>query len=308
MIDIVNSQYLTLEQRQASLRRALHSQVFFNLLEFVAVAAANNQEQFAAKTQVDKDFFVTNIQGNFWEVYLESAARYQMNLYTAQTGRALYQYIADENYPVNFQCTEARALDTLTTGLRYDDRQRELMPRLVKRGDSLVASAKNVGVKTDPANLAVVVSGYYVDDRPYLTEVATRGVNESLSKPIEFDQWRFDNEQTVDFEGNGIRTITNDRYARMILGFSIRNNGVGDGDIPSNGTFLITDVYRALKLNNVPINIGFFAPKQSQVKDAQIYFLPIEHFWEPFAPLKFDIVNELNDSTGYELIMLTRTV
>src|SRR3954464_911177 len=111
MIDLNNTQYMTPQQRQASLQRALHSQPFFNLLDFELIASAAMRSQYAAKAQVDKDFYLTEVKGNYGEVLSATASLYLLSLYVANRGDSLFRYIAGEDLPTAFQTSDIR--DTL---------------------------------------------------------------------------------------------------------------------------------------------------------------------------------------------------
>lgn len=306
MIDLVNTQIMSREERDNSLFRALHSQCFFNLLDFQLIAAASKIFQYGAKAEVDKDFWVTECKGNFGQVFADVASLYVGNIYVANKGESLHRYIAGENIPTAFQVTDIRDRVSPLYPQIFDDRQREMMPTLVRRGDNIIARVQNVTAKSDPADVKIVISGYYTQPENYLSGRSLQGVNESLADDPRFELWKFD----VDYTGQKNHILNNDRFARMVLGFGIalKDDANDDSNIASSGTVQITDVYRAIRFNNLPINIAFFAPKVNLVRDTHIYYLPIEHFWEPFAPMKFDIVNALNGGTGYEWVMLTRTV
>lgn len=303
MIDLINTQYMTMQQRRDSITRAIHSQSFFNLIDFNLIASANTEFQYGAKVQVDKDFWLTEKKGNYGKVEDDTGATFELSLYIAGTGKSLDRYVAGENLPTPFQTTDINV--TPSTSPHFDDRQREILPTLIKRGDNIVARTRNVTAKTDPADIKIVLSGYYTRDDAYITPRSQQGVNESFENPPLFELWKFD----VDYDGKKDHILNNDRFARMVLGFGIVN--LDDADTPSavsDATVLITDVYRRIKMNNDPINVAFFAPKQNQCKDQAIYYLPIEHFWEPFSPLKFEMNNTLGNGHGFQWQMLTRTV
>lgn len=304
MIDLVNTPTMTLEQRQNSLKRALHSQVFFNLLDFELIAAANKIFQYGAKAQVDKDFWLTECKGNLGEVLDATGSLFVANIYIANTGHSVHRYIAGENLPTPFQVTDVRETLDVASQTAFCDMQDEMMPTLIKRGDNILARVQNVSSKSDVAEIQMVLSGYYTEAGTYLAGQTLQGVNESLEDSPRFELWKF----PVDYTGHKDHILNNDRYARMVLGFGIVNaNDETEGKFP-NGTVQITDVYRSIRFNNLPINISFFAPKINQVRDSHLYYLPIEHFWQPFSPMKFEVVNALGASNGYEFVMLTRTV
>ena len=310
-----NNEFLTMDQRQMSLTRALHSQNFFNLLQFGLNTAGDDTPQYTAKAQVDKDYWLTEIKGNFGNVWRDTGTYYLLNTYIANKGYSLIRYIRGEMLPTEFQCTDAKTVSALSTPIQ--DRQREYMPTLVPRNDNIIARVQNIDAKSDIADIQIVTSGYYTTNRERIAGQTKDGVKESLAKDIEYDEWQFTVNE-IPLNGGGATNprethiFNNDRFARMVLGFGVRCRHTS----PATAKVIITDVYRNIKLNNDPIEVGFFAPKQgaqvSMVKDVQFYYLPIEHFWQPFAPLKFEFsdcnLQGQGSPFGWEFVMLTRTV
>lgn len=300
-----NNEFLTMDQRQMSLTRALHSQNFFNLLQFGLNAAADDTPQYTAKAQVDKDYWLTEVKGNFHNVWVTTNTYYNMNIYIANKGYSLIRYIRGEMLPTEFQATDAKTISPNATTIQ--NQQREYMPTLVPRNDNIIARVQNVDSKAEIADIQLVTSGYYTTNRERVAGQTKEGIKESLAKPIEYDEWQFSMEQ--ESSANQIKIFNNDRFARMILGFAVR---IKNSDQVPTGKVILTDVYRNIKLNNDPIEIGFIAPKVPLVQNVNFYYLPIEHFWQPFAPFKFEFsgltFGGAGASRGFEFVMLTRTV
>lgn len=294
-----------MDQRQMSLTRALHSQNFFNLLQFGLNAAADDTPQYTAKAQVDKDYWLTEVKGNFHNVWVTTNTYYNMNIYIANKGYSLIRYIRGEMLPTEFQATDAKTISANATTIQ--NQQREYIPTLVPRNDNIIARVQNVDSKDEIADIQLVTSGYYTTNRERVAGQTKEGIKESLAKPIEYDEWQFTVEDTG---ARQTKIFNNDRFARMVLGFAVRVRNPNAN--PPTAKVIITDAYRNIKLNNDPIEMGFIAPKVPLVEDVNFYYLPIEHFWQPFAPLKFEFSDIVfSGSVGlryFEFVMLTRTV
>lgn len=300
-----NNEFLTMDQRQMSLTRALHSQNFFNLLQFGLNTAADDTPQYTAKAQVDKDYWLTEVKGNFHNVWVTTNTYYNMNLYIANRGYSLIRYIRGEMLPTEFQATDAKTVAANATTIQST--QREYMPTLVPRNDNIIARVQNVDPKAEIADIQLVTSGYYTTNRERVAGQTKDGIKESLAKPIEYDEWQFSLQREA--SPNQTKIFNNDRFARMVLGFAIR---IRNKNYPPTAKVIITDSYRNIKLNNDPIEVGFIAPKVALVQDVNFYYLPIEHFWQPFSPLKFDfsdmVFSNARAERGMDFVMLTRTV
>lgn len=310
MLTLVNNQFLDKEQRLAILNRAVNSQVFFNLLEFdniLGSTASGRANRYGAKVVVNKDFYLTEIKGNFNDIRnMTVGATFNGSYYIANTGESIVRYFAGELLPTAFNVTDVRsAAYPSPASRRFEDKQREFLPKLIKKGDAVVAKIQNVGTIVELAEgIQNVLSGYYLAPETYLNSDEVKRIDESLASQIRYDQWSFN----VELEGNQNYTFTNDRTPRLILGFGIVNFS---GEAVA-GDLTITDVYRQIKFNNRPIPMQFFAPQNLLVQDVNMYYLPIEHYWQAFSPLRLELedvalVDDLA-ANGFQFVMLTRTI
>lgn len=309
MIDLTNTQYMNEDQRRASLRRAIHSQPFFNLLDFEVIAGSDKISQYGAKAQVDKDFYLTEARANYGQALVDTGSLYGLSFYIGNRGESIYKYIQGELLPTAFQVSDARTTLSVANQTAFCDLQHELMPTLIRRGDNIIARTQNLATKAEPTELEIVLSGYYPMEGAYIPARTQQGINESLADDVRFELW------PVDVNGGDLNLATqtavlnNDRFARMILGFGIALAVNCNDNDPPSAKVKIYDPYRGIRLNNVPIDVAFFAPKVNAVRDANIYYLPVEYFWQPLAPMRFDFTDiNTTSGLGFQWIMLTRTV
>ena len=307
MINLINNQDLNLEQRRNILNRALYSQPFFNLLQFI-IPPSKTRGQIDKKNtqnvQVNKNFYLTEIISNFGEVFQDTGSLFDISLYAVKKKQSLVRYLQNAFLPNGFIATEARENAAFAAQI-YQDTQREMMPLLIERGDivqgSIIANTDTTNKNDVFAN--IVLKGFYSIQETYINSRLGIGINESLARDVIFETWNL----SVDFTGQKSLKISNDRYPRLVLGFGIRDNNSIKANL-SQGTMRITDQTRGLQFSDVPLPIEFFAPRLTCVRDAHIYYLPTEYLLEPFASLLFDIENALNGGSGYELVIYTRTV
>lgn len=309
MITLGNRYNLTDDERRESLFRALHTQPFFNLLKFPVDAVGARRTDYGSKLNVNKDFYITETVGNFNEVNSASGftETFVASFYATLNQGSIYKYQQTARLPVGFICNEARAGNIVFANQQYDDRQSESMPYRIKNGDSLIGTIRSVAGGEKSIDIDVVFKGYYILPDNHLSENTTRGVNESLSKPIRFELWSRD--ITVD-DVNEIETVKfdNDRTARIVLGFAV----IEKSNTTSQRTIEIVDNFRNIKWSNVPLPLQYIAPKINNagggVRDVKMYYLPTEYLLEPFASLQCALRYILGGVDDATLVMLTRTV
>lgn len=302
MINFTNTTDLTLDERKLILKRAIASQPFFELLAFEIAAGNAKDRLYKAKFDTDKDFFITDIKGNFDEVFDATGAEFWLSVWTAYKGESVHKYIRGENLPAPFQSYEAR-FNLAFADQKYCDLQDEILPYHIQKGDSVLASINNQDVKAQVADCKVVVGGYFTLPDMYVNERLQEGINESLALEPQIETWKF----RVTKDGIENHQFTNDRFARVVLGFGIVDLEVDKGKL-AESTVSISDNVRGLKFNNVPIPVEYIAPRLTCVRDKHADFLPVEYLLEPFATLRFETNTDLNTGAGYEFIMITRTV
>lgn len=307
MINNVNTLFMTDAQRRASLFRAMHTQPFTYLSMLEPLAGGAKQNEYKSKVDVNKDFFFTEIQGNFDEAFQTTNTLWDLSVYTTLENGSVYNYLQTIKLPSGLIAQEARNANVIFANQLFDDRQFEYCPHRIKAGDTLITQILNQSAKAEAFDVILALKGYYTYPNKYLSTTATQGVNESLSREIRFETWQHD----ITHTGQKVYHFKNDRYARMILGFSIVDTN-REGNLSPEATIDIYDTFRQLKWSNEPMPIQFLAPRVGMdaagVRDCHIYYLPIEAFWEPHSALQMEILNDLNDSTKWQLIMHTRTV
>lgn len=304
MLNTTNHKNLTVAERQSVLKRALFSQPFFTRLPFALAVGASKKPLYSSKTEVNRDFYLTEIKGNFGEVFTSTGALVNLSVYSAY-GKSVYRYAYSSLLPSGFIADEAR-FRTATGSQIFDDRQRESFPVLVKNGDKLFANLENIDTVDSPDSATLMLSGFqqvqgtYVDSRTYSQ------LEKSLTNNIQKDYFKID----VLHEGLQTYSINNDVYPRLVLGFCAINTMAIKGRV-SAASMLIRDTSRGLKFSNDPMPVDFIAPRLTCLLDEHIYYLPIEYYLSPYAKLQFDISNTSPDQehkSGFQLIMLTRTI
>jgi len=133
---------LDIEKRKRILKRALYTEPFIHFFEFDLAATADRRKSFAKTSKVDKDFYLTELRSNFSDAEFIAGTDFLLSAYTAQTDKSLYKYYKSFLLPSGFQTTEAR-FNTAYASQRYVDRQFEMMPHLIRKGDSLVVNLVN---------------------------------------------------------------------------------------------------------------------------------------------------------------------
>lgn len=305
MIDINNLNCdLTPEGRRTSLQRAIYTQPYFYRFEFPITAGDPRDTQFSQNVGINRDFFITEWQGNFGEVLRETGSLFNVTLYSAYYD-SLYRFEAGHKLPTGQVLTEAR-FRTPITNEKFDDRQAETFPYLVRKNDKIYAQIANVNVKNDVGNANIVLKGFNVNEDAYITPMQTEQYNASLAKDVE---WQFFKINVTD-QGVKQYILENDNQPRLILGFCAINS-VSEKAQVSEINVSITEIARRLRLTDTKIPLQFIAPRLTCLRDTHIYYLPVEFAFQPYSKLQFDIENIwVNDQTpaGAEISILTRTV
>ena len=304
MIDLVNIQpNLTIEQRRSILDRALNAVPFFNLLEYeVATGDTKKVRQYQGKSYINIDFYLTEIRGNFNDVFVDTGTEWNANIYIAETGKSVYGYNRGTSLPTPFLMTDARFNQPV--GLqKYEDIQREFIPYEIKKGNEIISEIVNVGAKAEIADAKICLAGFQTIQYPYLNAFETEKINKSFERDTVFQTFRF----KVDHDGQKFYNLNNDSVPRHILGFGIVNGSsvVTDASVSDMSIY---DSTRQLRLTNQQNPVSMIAPRIPSVRDTHIYYLPIEHYFVPFGNIRFLINNDLDSEGDYEVVMLTRTV
>lgn len=304
MINLANHAELTVAERKRILNRALNAVPFFNYMPFEVVNEAVKRLQYDAKTDINLDFFLTEMRSNFGEVFDVTNSLFNLNVYSAFLGRSVYGFNRSEPLPVSQLTTEAR-FDTLVANQVFEDRQRESFPYLIEAGERIIAEIINLSAKSDPIEAGLALVGFNILRYPYLNNVALEKINQSLEKREVYQTFRI----KVDHDGIKFYNFENDATPRLILGIGVVNDSADKAEI-SASNIQIEDTTRHLKLTNRETPVQFIAPRLSCVLDTHSYLFPIEYFFEPFGNLRFRITNEFPPLTefGYEMVILTRTV
>lgn len=302
MINLFNHAFLTQDERKMILARAVASQPYFANMDFEIIAGAEKDRQYKSKLHVDKDFYITDIRGNFNEVFNETGTEFWLSIWESYKGESIHKYMRSQYLPSSFQSFEARR-DIAFVQQRYCDLQQEINPYLIRRGNSVLASIDNVGVKAQPADCKIVLAGYYATGRNYLSPRTIQAVNESLAGEPDIEIFPF----RVTTDSITSQIVKNDRFARVILGFGVTDLETNKANL-ANSTVMITDFARKLKWNDEPIPLEYFAPRLTCLRDTHYYSLPIEFLFEPFDGLRFEFNTDLNTGAGFEFSMITRKV
>lgn len=292
-------------ERENILKRALVTQPYFAKLVFDLVAGSDLTPEYASKLEVNRDFYITDLQSNFGEIFTDIASYFAASLYTGYQ-KGIYRYDAQQLLPTSFQMYEAR-YDTPVVNEKGDDRQREIFPRLVPNGDKVYSTIKNLSAKGQDAEAIICLKGFQLQPQVFIDGRTYGNLTESLNRPIAFDYFKFN----VNSDGaNQTKQIENDNFPRLILGFAARNT-TADKSKVSQSKLLIRDITRQLQFNDEPIPLEFFAPRLTCLADEHIYMLPVEYYFQPFAKLQFILDNvspDTDNKSGYEFSILTRTI
>lgn len=302
MINVFDNN-LSKTQRHDCLQRALRTQPYFYRLPFDISSEAIKTRQYRKSVGINQDFYLTEIMSDFGEVFTNTGAFFNVSLWTSFL-QSLYGYDASRLLPSSFMTQEARFQTPLPLE-KFDDRQFEIFPLLIKNNDTIFAEIRNIQTKLTDTQANIVLKGFNVIDEIFISERETRAINASLAEQSKYQFFEFDVTQ------NGLQSFVkqNDLTPRLILGFGI-TNGTADKSLVSNATVTIKDLSRRLSLTDVEIPVQFIAPRLTCLLDQVRYYLPLEYYWQPYATLEFMINNVFAPfgDTGFKFSILTRTV
>lgn len=302
MINAVNFQQMDKTQREIVLKRSLFTQPFFTLLNFPLKAGTKPETQQTSKIDVNRDFYLTEIQADLSEAYVDTTALFDMSVYTGYQD-SVYNYTSQQFLPASHIAYDAR-FRVLPANEVFDDRQRELFPFLIKNGDKIFCKIKNNIAKGDNGEINVMLGGFQKQPQVFVDSRVIASLYESLNSEIRFEYFKFE----VVKDGQQTFIVTNDNTPRLILGFSARNS-LSRKEFVSDSKLVIQDLTRQNRWNNEPIPLQFFAPRLTCLLDTHLYFLPIEYFFIPNGKLQIDLSNvSPNSQAGYEFEILTRTI
>ena len=304
MINLANQKPLTVNDRKRIVNRALNAIPFIHYLPYEVQAEAQKRSEYKTVSQIETDFFVTEMRANFGEVFTAINSKFNLNVFEQFTGQSLYGFNRSQSLPAGMLTTECREA-TVVANQIYDDRQSEWMPRLVRAGSTIIAEITNVDDKIAPVEAGIGLCGFQLLQHPYLNALTMERINRSLSTDTVYQTFRV----KVDHNGLKYYNLTNDGMPRLILAVGAVNDSADKSQI-SESTILLQDTTRHLKLNNVAMPVEFFAPRLTCLLDTHQFWMPIEYYLEPFGNLRMRIENAFPPETeyGYEMIFLTRTV
>jgi hypothetical protein len=316
MLNIVNERPLSVDERKSILMRALHAVPYYHLTEIdiLDFAARKQQYVYKEKSHIYIDFYVTGFRANLNQVRDDTGRDFDVSVYLADKGISLYGFTASTELPASQIYTDGR-FNRIAHDPIFQDVQRESFPFLVEAGEDIITQIRTVKNVASPSMFNAVLSGFNSIAYPYLTDIETEKINQSLDKETVFQTFQIDVDNNTGATPDGITSkiynIVNDSVPRLILGF-----GVVDGqdatDIIIESEVDIIDATRHLRLTNRAIPLELLAPRQPKTSDTHIYYLPIEHYFMPFGNLQFNIKNTPTASpvadNPYKLIMLTRTI
>lgn len=306
MLNILNRKNdLTREKRVDILQRALHSVPFFTRLDFPIITETVKRGQSATNVQVNRDYWLTELMGNFGEVFTISASLFDLTVWT-DVQKSLYGYESQSLLPSGLIATEAR-FKTVIADQIYDDRQYEFEPIKILRNNRIYAQIRNQTPKTSPAQAILVTKGFYVlPEESLQSSFEVDEINKTLDQESDFEYFRI----PIDKQGFEVYTLENDRTPRLILGWGVTNSTGTKADV-STVTVQIESATRRLQMMDVPIPIEFIAPRLTCLLDQYIYYLPVEYYLQPFERLQFRVTNTSPDPEApatCNLAVLTRTV
>lgn len=312
MLNIVNERPLTVDERKSILMRALHATPFFNFTQINVVDSfTDSQQVYKEKVHIYIDFYLTEFRANFNDVETIVSTDFNISVYLAEKGISVYGFTASQELPTPFIFTDGR-ISAATP--KYQDRQRESFPFLINSGEDIITQIKRNAAINDPAMVNTVLCGFNHIDYPYLNDIETEKINDSLDDETLFQTFEIEVDHNTGAAAAGSETkfynFTNDNRPRLILGFGVVDETAGTL-IKSEVDIL--DSTRHIRLTNKAIPVELLAPRQPIVQDTHIYYLPIEHYFMPFGNIRLGIKNTVTAiapeiNKPYKLVMLTRTV
>ena len=296
---------LTVAKRKHLVNRALYTNPFWYTLPFDLNTTTVKQNKFQARADINKDFFLTEVRGNFGDVFVRSGgALFDLDIFSTLRQRNLLGY-GQNLLPTFISLTEAR-FDTIPALQLGQDRQREIMPVLIRKSDRIVAELSNsnaVAVQTDGF---ITLVGFNRSLEYWLRKDEEKRIKASLEIPPRYEIFKFTQPPV---EGILSHILENDKFPRMILGFGAVNSTSTKTDIPL-AFIKIDDLTRNLQFTNERVPLEFIAPRLTCVEDTLWYYLPTEFYWESFGNLRFEVDLTFQNATaeGFDFYMLTRTV
>lgn len=300
MIDITNLHCdLTPEGRRTALQRAIYTQPYFYRMS-IPVDNESKAPFFEQTLGINRDFYLTEIQANFGEVFADVNTAYDITIYSAYN-HSVYRYEAGRKLPSGFICEEARLQQAQAGNSYFDDRQHENFPFLIRANDKVYVRIKNQTVSNTSDTVELILKGFNVLDDVVLTPMQTDQCNDSLSREVEWQYFKLD----IDRTGLKSYIIENDNQTRLLLGFGASNNVA---EVPKIEITLI-ETARRLRLTDTKIPLQFIAPRSPNCFDTHIYYLPTEYWLQPYAKLQFDVLFTPSGQPIFpvEIEALTRT-
>lgn len=305
MIDVINQRQLTEEQRAAIARRVIYSQPYMYRIDFpIEAGVTKNTLVSQGVLGINRDFYLTELQANFDQVFQDTGSLFDVTLYSA-FNRSLWRFDAGQRVPSGFVLTDARFRVPIVTQI-FDDRQHENFPIFIRQNDKVFGEIRNQTVIGGTSNATIVLKGFNVSPNdPYLSAPEVEQISRSLAAPVRWEYFSL----RVEDETKKEYVIENDRYPRLVLGFGAVNSTDVKTDV-SEATVMIDDLSRRLRLTDKPIPLEFLAPRLTCLADSHMYFLPIEYYWQPLGRLQFTIENIFAPlvESGFQLVMYTRTI
>jgi hypothetical protein len=310
MIDTINDQVISLEERKQTVNRALWTNPYFYKMDFPILQGTKADSLVTGKVGIGRDFYLTEVKDNGCTLLDLNVALVKLQLYTGYN-------ISPYNYNLvklqnSFITTDAR-FRTAAAARQFQDKQFESLPFLIRQNDSLYADVSNDVTAFNSGTYTIVLKGFNICKNAAFGSTEVQQINDSLAKDVEWQIFKLLVTDTIDDEGKKQYFLENDRYPRLILGFGAININP-DPTLASNMLVSITDISRQLQLTDQAIPLEYIAPRLPLVEDTHIYYLPIEYYFQPYAKLQFDINNiwlggrEEPVPNGAEIAILTRTV
>ena len=317
MIDIINDQTLTVDERRSIINRALWTNPYFYRIDIPIPHQTVVNSVFSNKLGINRDFYITSLLDNSNNIAEKTGAEINLSLLTGYDVSPYSFNIG--KLPKSFITTDARRYDVanepppfLLHG--FDDRQFETFPFLIKQNDFLRTDVQCNG-PTGPAIYTLVVKGFNVCKNAAFGSTELQQINDSLSNNVEWQYFKLNVTDSVNDQGEKQYFLENDRYPRLILGLGALNIDNTFLSHQSEILVTLTDLSRQLQLTDNRVPLEYIAPRFTPVQDQHLYYLPIEYYWQPYAKLQFDIINTWNHAgreepfpNGAEIVALTRTV
>lgn len=311
MIDVINSDFISDDDRRLSFQRALHSYPYFYHMDFVITPTTEIVTRLARTLGINRDFYLTEVLANYDETTIASVNI--TNNITLWTGynESLFGIQAQELLPRSMVSVNAKARDSIGQ-LSFNDQQFEFPPKLIKNDDYITGQIQNTQLLTADGTTRIVLKGFSLLDNAYLTDMETQQINDSLANPVQWQTFNIDVPSNATYWTGAPHTFSfkNDRYPRLMLGMMSANDAF-DQAHPTNVNILsMTDLTRRIEFLNRDIPLEFLAPRVPPVRDDSIYYLPIEYYLQPYAEIQiiFTETRVGGRGGGFSIGFLTRTV